>query len=236
MDKRVFDTPSDTARGFAEYLLKQHKQKEKLNIALSGGSTPKLLFNLLATEYQDQFDWSKLHFYWGDERCVPPTSTESNYKMTNDLLLSKVEIPESNIHRVLGENDPEQEADRYAKEIAEQLPSLKGIPRFDIIILGMGEDGHTASIFPHEIELIKDSRVCAVGTNPDSGQKRVTLTGSTINNAASVCFLVTGKGKAEKVDEIFNTKGLYLDYPASHISPTHGDLIWFMDVDSLTNV
>ena len=229
MGKKVFKSPEITARAFATYLVEQHKKNDKLNIALSGGSTPKLLFDILSNEFSQAFDWSKLHFYWGDERCVPPTHEDSNYKMTYDRLFSKVGIPEKNIHRVLGENDPDEEAMRYGEEIARNLPAIHGLPVFDIIILGMGGDGHTASIFPHQIELLNDSRVCAVGTNPDSGQLRVTLTGPVINNARSVCFLVTGKGKAERIDEIFNKKGVYSSYPASHIDPKSGSLNWYLD-------
>lgn len=233
MEKRVFDTPKETARGFAEYLLESHKSADKINIALSGGSTPKILFDLISDEYEGQFDWSKIHLYWGDERCVPPTDEQSNYKMTVDHLISKIDIPDVNIHRVLGENDPAEEAIRYGNEITKNLPIKAGLPCFDIVLLGMGGDGHTASIFPHEMGLMTDSRVCAIGINPDSGQNRVTLTGPVINNAESICFLATGKGKAEKVDEIFNQKEGYLDYPASQVHPTHGQLYWFLDNEAI---
>lgn len=236
MGRRIFDTPQATARGFAEYLLDKHKKSEKLTVALSGGSTPKLLFDLLSAEYLNKFDWSKVHLYWGDERCVPPTDDDSNYKMTLERLISKVELPASNVHRVLGENESNSEAERYGNEIRTNLPSKSGLPQFDLVILGMGGDGHTASIFPHEIELIKDERICAIGINPDSGQKRVTLTGPVINNAKAICFLVTGKSKAEKLDEIFNAKASYLDYPASHISPTDGELLWFLDAEASINL
>lgn len=232
MEKRIFDSPQATARGFAEHFLKLHKETEKLTIALSGGSTPKILFDLLATEFKTDFDWSKIHLYWGDERCVPPTNADSNYKMTVDHLISKIDIPDANIHRVLGENDPEQEAIRYGEEISNELKQNAGLPVFDIVLLGMGGDGHTASIFPHEMELMTDDGVCAIGINPDSGQKRVTLTGPVINNAKAICFLATGKGKAEKIDEIFKKKDDYLTYPAAHVHPTHGNLYWYLDTDA----
>jgi len=233
--KRIFDTPKDTARGFADHFLRLHKENNQLSIALSGGSTPKILFDLLAKEYQEDFDWSKIHLYWGDERCVPPTDEQSNFKMTLDHLISKIDIPETNVHRVLGENDPEEEAKRYADEINSNLPIVNKLPCFDIVLLGLGSDGHTASIFPHEMELLKDERVCAIGTNPDSGQKRVTLTGPVINNAKTICFLATGSGKSEKIDEILNRKDGHLAYPAAHISPTDGELHWYMDKNASTN-
>lgn len=232
MEKRIFDSPQATARGFAEHFLKLHQETEKLTIALSGGSTPKILFDLLASEFKSDFDWSKIHLYWGDERCVPPTDADSNYKMTVDHLISKIEIPDSNVHRVLGENNPDEEAIRYGEAIRNELAENDGLPAFDIVLLGMGGDGHTASIFPHEMELMTDDRICAIGINPDSGQKRVTLTGPVINNAKAICFLATGKGKAEKVDEIFNKKDGYAAYPAAHIHPTHGNLYWYLDKEA----
>lgn len=236
MEKRIFDSPKATARGFAKHFLKLHKETDKLTIALSGGSTPKILFDLLATEFKTDFDWRKIHLYWGDERCVPPTDADSNYKMTVDHLISKIDIPASNVHRVLGENDPEQEAIRYGEAISNELAQNAGLPVFDIVLLGMGGDGHTASIFPHEMELMTDKRICAIGINPDSGQKRVTLTGPVINNAKTVCFLATGKGKAEKVDEIFNKKDGYDKYPAAHIYPTHGNLYWYLDTEAVNKL
>lgn len=229
MEKEIFDTPEATARGFAHFLLAQHKQSERLTVALSGGSTPKILFNMLAAEFKNDFDWSKIHLFWGDERCVPPTDDDSNYKMTVEHLLSKIEIPEENIHRVHGENNPQDEAARYGKELSASLETKNGLPQFDIVTLGMGGDGHTASIFPHEIELMTDDRICAIGVNPDSGQQRVTLTGPVINNAKMVCFLVTGAGKAEKTNEIFNHLHNYKDYPAAHILPPHGQVKWYLD-------
>ncbi|OEK04711.1 6-phosphogluconolactonase [Roseivirga misakiensis] len=229
MEKQIYKDANAAADGFAQYLLSKHKSQDSLTVALSGGSTPKILFDLLASKYLNEIDWSKIHLYWGDERCVPPTDDDSNYKMTVEHLISKINIPEANIHRVLGENLPDDEADRYGALLNKNLQSINDIPAFDIIILGIGTDGHTASIFPHEIELMNSPSVCAVGINPDSGQKRVTLTGPVINNAKSICFLATGASKAEKLTEIFNKTGNYKTYPAAHVSPTHGELIWFMD-------
>jgi 6-phosphogluconolactonase len=216
-----------TAQAFADFLAEKVSLKETFHIALSGGSTPKILFELLADEYDEDIDWGKIHFWWGDERCVPPTDEESNYKMTKERLFDAVDIHEFNIHRVIGENDPEQEAIRYSKEVMDHLPQVNGLPHFDLIMLGMGDDGHTASIFPHQMELLASSDICGVATHPESGQKRVTLNGPVINNAADICFLVTGEGKAEKVDEIFNQKEGYRSYPASHFN---GDnVVWFLD-------
>ncbi|MEQ8576132.1 MAG: 6-phosphogluconolactonase, partial [Fulvivirga sp.] len=154
---------------------------------------------------------------------------ESNYKMTLDHLLSKISIPKENIHRVLGENDPEGEAKRYGQLLVEKLKTANGIPQFDLVILGMGSDGHTASIFPHEIELWDSEKNCVVAIHPDSGQRRVSLTGRVINNAKEVAFLVTGADKKEKVTSILAKDGASKNYPASLVDPKSGKLYWFMD-------
>lgn len=224
---KIFADPQQTAEAFGAYLMKQVEASESFHCALSGGSTPKLLFKYLAENYTDEALWKKLHLYWGDERCVPPEDEESNYKMTNDLLLSKVAIPEVNIHRVRGEDDSAGEAKRYGEELLDAIPVTDGKPVFDLIILGMGDDGHTASIFPHQIELLDSDTVCEVATHPTSGQKRVTLTGEVINAAKEVVFLVTGAGKKERISEIYNQEGDWVTFPAAHIDA--GKLFWFVD-------
>lgn len=229
MKKLIQSSAKETAQAFAEYLFNKQKNTERLTIALSGGSTPKLLFDILAKDYGEKIDWNKIHLFWGDERCVAPTHDQSNYKMTFEHLISKVGIPESNVHRVLGENDPETEAKRYSNLLQTELEQSHGLPQFDIIMLGLGEDGHTASIFPHQMELLTSNARCAVATHPDSGQQRVTLTGKVINNAKEVCYLVTGASKAEKVEEIMHQVGGYKTYPAYYIQPTSDHLYWFMD-------
>ena len=226
----VFDNPTEVARNFAEHLEKQIKAQgsDSFSIALSGGSTPKLLFDILAADYRQSIPWEKVHFYWGDERCVPPHDPDSNYGMTKNHLLDHIDIPESNVHRMIAETY-EIEVTRYARELSDQLPERNDLPRFDLIMLGMGEDGHTASIFPDALNLINTPEVTALATHPESGQKRVTLTGNVINNADQICFLVTGAGKKPKVTEILSEKGDWKDYPASYIKPTYGGLHWFLD-------
>lgn len=220
------------ARQFSAYLADCVEGKEIFHVALSGGSTPKLIFDVLASEYGNVIDWSNIHFYWGDERCVPPDDEQSNFKMTVDHLFSKIEVPEENIHRILGEADPTREAMRYANLLEINLDREAGIPQFDLVILGMGDDGHTASIFPHEIELWNAADHCVVATHPDSGQKRVSINGKVINMAKEVIFLVTGTGKADKVDEIHNKKSGFEKYPASLVDPCGTQLKWFLDEDA----
>lgn len=227
MKKIISSDALSTAQSFADHFAERVEQSHVFHIALSGGSTPKILFELLADEYEEEIEWNKVHFWWGDERCVIPTDDDSNYKMTKEKLFDYISIPEGNIHRVLGENNPVDEAIRYGKLVDDLLPIERGQPVFDLIMLGMGGDGHTASIFPHEIELLKDEATCAVATHPVSGQKRVTLNGPAIQNAKEICFLVTGEGKADKLDEIFHQKEGYLNYPAAHFNGEH--VIWFLD-------
>lgn len=225
----IFLDPQRTAEAFGDYLMLQAENKATFHCALSGGSTPKILFDYMAERYKDSPLWTRMHFYWGDERCVAPDHEESNYKMAKERLFDKVPVPEANIHRIKGENDPEQEASRYAEELAEHMPLQDGQPVFDMIILGMGGDGHTASIFPHQMELLTSESICEVATHPESGQKRVTLTGPMINAGHEVAFLVTGEGKQEKISEIFHKTGSWEMYPAAHINPELGILQWFID-------
>lgn len=233
---RIFENPQATAKAFGEYLVSQVSGETEYHVALSGGSTPKLLFEYLGEEYPRSDAWTKVHFYWGDERCVPPEDDESNYKMAKELLLNQMKVPEANIHRIKGEEDPQEEANRYSQELLDHLPDRNGFPVFDMIILGLGEDGHTASIFPHQMELLESGNICDVATHPDSGQKRVTLSGEVINSGKQVAFLVTGAKKAEKVGTIVNKQEGCLQYPAAHVAPHHGNVLWFLDEPAAAQV
>lgn len=214
------------ASHFAEFLKKDIVSKKgNYTIALSGGSTPKVLFEILAKDFSQSIPWDRVHLYWGDERCVPPDHEESNFLMTQKSLLGPLKLPKANIHRIKGEDDPKVEANRYAQEINQTVESSS----FDMVMLGMGEDGHTASIFPDRMEYLSDPNTCVVATHPESGQKRVSLTGTVINKAQKVCFLVTGENKAEKLKEIVHQTGQYESYPASFIMPQSGELYWFVD-------
>ncbi|MEZ4775280.1 MAG: 6-phosphogluconolactonase [Bacteroidia bacterium] len=225
----IFDTPHSVAAAFADKLQKWTIRDQPFHLALSGGSTPKILFQYLASLPADFLPWERIHLWWGDERSVAPDHAESNYGMTKTFLLDHIAIPEENIHRVKGEISPEKAATEYIEEIKAYIPEKDGWPVFDLIMLGMGDDGHTASIFPHEIYLLRSPSICAVATHPDSGQKRVTLTGKVINASARVAFLVTGKSKAEKVSEIMRKMPQSHIYPAAYIQPVAGKLYWFLD-------
>lgn len=207
---------------------------ENIHIALSGGSTPKGIFKYLTETYGNKLCNSQFHFWWGDDRCVAPEHDDSNYKWANDLWLKPIGIPTENIHRIHGENAPEKEAIRYALEIEQYVPFDNELPRFDLIVLGLGEDGHTASIFPHQMELLNAKELCAVATHPTSGQKRITITGKVLNNACNVVFLATGSSKAEVVFQILNYSNNA--FPATHIHPNHGNLIWVLDEDAASGI
>lgn len=228
---KIYPKPKKVAKRVALEIssLVLSSDKDRFDIALSGGITPKKLFRHLVDQYKNRLPWERIHFWWGDERCVPPDDDQSNFKMTYDTLFSKIEIPSDNIHRIKGEANPEQEAVRYAAEIADNLEHRNGIPVFDLILLGLGEDGHTASIFPDQLDLLNSEKFCAVATHPESGQKRVTLTGKVINNADNIFFLVTGSGKAKRLSEIMNNEEIAKKHPATHVEPYHGSMIWFID-------
>lgn len=230
MEIRIFKTGAELNQSFTEWFKKIVAEKEKVTIALSGGSTPKQLFNYWASLPEGEIDWRKIKFFWGDERCVPPDDEESNYKMTKAHLLNFVPLPDEHIFRIMGENDPAVEAERYGKLLQDKLGNEKGLPVFDLVMLGMGDDGHTASIFPHQMELWESDSNCVAAIHPVSGQHRVSLTGRVINAARNVAFLVTGANKADKVKEIVTCpEEAAKKYPAARVQPETGNLFWFLD-------
>lgn len=227
----IFNTPKKLADEFANQLMSWISEHPGMafHLAISGGKTPDLLFDILSQKFPNSYLWQKVHFWWVDERMVGPTHAESNFGTANRLLFSKIVIPEENIHRIKGENDPEAEASSYSTQIQEKLTSHNGLPRFDLLLLGMGDDGHTASIFPDQLHLMDSNHICEVAVNPQSGQQRITLTGRVINNASVVCFIVTGAGKADRMAEIVAHQEKATPLPAAHIHPENGDLYWYLD-------
>lgn len=194
-------------------------------IALSGGSTPKPLYEALSRQ---QLPWDKIHIFWGDERYVPPDDPESNQLMARTAWLDKVEIPKGNIHPMLtDEADPAVAASKHEQELQEffQVPAGK-FPVFDIILLGIGDDGHTASLFPHTETLKVSDRLVTVG-NKD-GQPRITFTYTLINQARYVIFVVAGRNKQAALAQIFAPDGDASTYPSRLIQP-HGELWWLLD-------
>ena len=234
MELKINPDLTSLNRAFTGYLKEILKDRQRVTIALSGGSTPKSLFTYWAQNHRDDIPWKNIYLFWGDERCVPPTHEQSNYKMTKDCLLNFVVIPPKNIFRIEGENNPDEEAKRYAQVLGKEVEIENNLPAFDLVMLGMGDDGHTASIFPHEIDLWESPYWCVVGTHPESGQKRVSLSGSIINNARNIAFLVTGAAKAKKIEEIIGShQASEKIYPAARVNPAYGKLTWFVDEEAV---
>jgi 6-phosphogluconolactonase len=233
---RVYQDKDHLAAAFAGIMAgmirKAYHRKAPFSIALSGGRTPGLLFSLLAEEYKDRIDWKRVNFYWVDERCVPPDDPDSNYGMTKRTLFDKIEIPESNIFRMKGEADPQFEARSYSELILNKLRKRNGLPCFDLVLLGMGDDGHTASIFPGNERLLRSNVICAATDHPVTHQRRLTLTGKVINNAGVVYFIVTGESKAGVVETIYRNGAGVKKFPAAHIRSVNGLTFWLLDNES----
>ena len=231
METKIFYSKEQLTRFFGDCLMTlQNQKKEPLNIALAGGSTPEAIFDTLTQEYRNILNWEKMRFFWGDERCVSPGHEESNYNMAHSHLFIHLPIPPENIFRIKGELSPEEAKNDYIAVLQRELPRKNKLPAFDVIMLGMGDDGHTASIFPQEISLWHSDKWCEIGTHPETGQKRITLTGEVINNAENIMFLVTGSKKAPKVDEIINKRNGYEKNPAAMTDPDK--TFWLLDQEA----
>ncbi len=204
---------------------------KQTHIAFSGGSTPLDIFRQLA-EHTSGEDWSDTHIYWGDERCVPSGHPDSNYGNAREALLEVLDLDPNQIHPIRGGEEPSREADAYGELLQRQLPLENGFPVFDWIWLGLGTDGHTASIFPHEIELWTSGAPCVVTLHPESGQSRISLTGGVLNAARRVSFLLSGGEKSKVLREIFKKEGSYMAYPAFYVNPVSGILEWYLDQDA----
>jgi 6-phosphogluconolactonase len=211
------------------YLVSEKPEDSYFSLALSGGSTPKAVFNHLATNFKGLINWSKVLIFWSDERCVVPESEESNFRLAKESILDYVSIPATNIFRIKGEAEPHTEADRYSDIIRDRLPVQHGIPQFDLLMLGFGSDGHTASIFPSNIHLFGSEKLYAVSENPYNKQIRITVTGKMINNSRMVVFLVTGELKADRLAMMLEKKHGWDMLPASFVQPTNRELLWLID-------
>jgi 6-phosphogluconolactonase len=193
---------------------------------LTGGNTPKPVYETLSSSpYRERVDWERIDFFWGDERCVPPDHPESNYGMARQTLLSRIAVPESRIHRILGElEDGEKAALRYEAEIRRAAGSV-AVPSFDLVLLGMGQDGHTASLFPGTV-WDEDRLVVAVSV-PWLANTRISMTPRILNAASRVIFLTAGAAKAPALAKVLEDPTN--DYPAKKIRPTAGSLTWMVD-------
>ena len=223
----VFESPRELVRAaaqvFVEEAAKSVQEKGSFAVALAGGSTPKALYESLATAYKDALDWKRVHVFFGDERIVPPDHESSNYRMAYETLLSRV--PVGSIHRMCGELDPREAATLYEEELAE---FFGGSPRFDLILLGIGEDGHTASLFPGTPALDVTDHFVVENPVEKLDTVRLTLTVPAINEAKRIIFLVAGEGKAEALEEILKGDANPHEYPAKLVR-LEGGTAWMVD-------
>ena len=227
--------PSDLARRAAEEFVRLANlyvtENGRFSVVLSGGSTPKSLYALLATpEFCNSIRWSQVYLFWGDERCVPPDHPDSNYRMAHEALISKVPIPKENIFRMKGERSPQDAADEYEQELIKYFNLTEAtLPCFDLILLGLGEDGHTASLFPGSIALTETKHLVTAPYVEHLKTHRLTLTLPVLNNSAFIFFLVAGINKAPVLREVLQSESDENDFPAQKINPQKGKLVWFVD-------
>lgn len=236
----IFNTPELLARSAADAVVRCAEDAKRsrgcFSLALCGGETPLKLYSLLASaDYSKRLDWSSVHLFWGDERCVPPAHPESNYRAARELLLDRLPLPAGNIHRMRGELEPAVAADLYEAELNHFFRTGKGVmrpPRFDLLLLGMGADGHTASLFPGTAPLRERSRwVIAHYVDPRRGW-RITLTPVVINAAAAVLILVSGRVKAAALQAVFTGSYRPDDLPIQIVRPESGNLRWKVDCEA----
>ena len=230
---QVFDDAESLARAaagrVAELARESIRARGLYTVALSGGSTPRRVYELLAGgEFRGGIDWPHVHVFFGDERMVPPDSAESNYRMANEALLSKVAIPPENVHRIEGVGDAAANASSYERELRGLFGEVEW-PRLDQVLLGMGDDGHTASLFPGTVALNESRLWVAPNWVEKLGAWRVTLTAPAINAARHVNFLVTGAGKAARLREVLEGERDPSRLPSQLIRPEEGTLEWLID-------
>ncbi len=210
------------------------KEGRECSVALAGGSTPRGLYRLLTSEpYRSQLSWEHFRVFWGDERTVPPDHQESNFRMTEEALLSRVPIPLKQVFRIEGELPADEAAARYEAVLREQFRLSPGeVPRFDLILLGMGPDGHTASLFPGTSAVAESHKLVTAPWVEKFATHRVTLTPAVLNAAKQVVFLVSGHDKATALQAVLEGPFEPARYPAQVINPTQGQLMWIINQDA----
>ena len=232
---RTLTTPQELFAAAAEEVVRVAteavSQRGRFTIALSGGSTPRNLYTLLATNARTSLPWDRMFFFWGDERHVPPTDPDSNYRMVEETLLSKVPVPAANVFRIPGENPNAAAAAQAYEQTLRKFFALQPgeFPRFDVILLGMGPDGHTASLFPRSAALQEKSRLVVANWVEKFLTSRITLTLPVLNAAHCVAFLVSGIDKAPALRAVLEGDAPGEQYPAKLVRPIDGKLIWFVD-------
>lgn len=233
---QVFTNPETLTQAAADEFVRQAERaiqaRGRFTIALSGGSTPKSLYALLATQpWRKRIPWNQIHFFWGDERHVPPSDPSSNFQMTQERLLFQVPIPQQNVHRIKAENpDAKAAAAEYEQDLRQffQLGENQ-FPRFDLVLLGMGSNGHTASLFPGTDAVREQSRLVVASWIEELNSDRITLTPPVFNNAACVIFFVAGAEKATMLKTVLEGQYQPNLLPVQIIRPTQGKVVWMVD-------
>jgi 6-phosphogluconolactonase len=227
---RIFQEANELSRAtaelFVELATQAIRERGRFLVALSGGSAPTELYRLLARK---PIDWTRIHIFWGDERLVPPEDAESNYGQANEVLLKNIPIPSENIHRVATELEPEAAAMNYARVLKEYAAPQLDWPRFDLVLLGMGEDGHTASLFPGSPVDVTEPVIAVTANYQGRPAQRVTLTPLVFNAARQVVFLVAGPNKAVSLRGVFDDYNTTEQIPAKRIQPVEGQVTWMVD-------
>lgn len=234
MDVVIFSDGEKLSQAAAEYIVRLAHESiaahGTFTLALSGGSTPKKLYGMLAAEpYRSQIDWPHVEIFWSDERCVPVDDPECNYNMALEVMLSKLQLEASQIHRMpADEVDRDVAAQEYTREM-QRIFGTNDIPAFDLIQLGMGPEAHTASLFPHQESLHERERLVMPVSVPKPPPPRLTFTPPLLNAARHILFLVTGAEKADAVQAVLEGEQQPDEYPAQIVHPTHGDVTWMLD-------
>ncbi len=217
----------EAAKLFTDCAASAIASRGRAHVCLAGGSAPIATYERLSRDRGGSIDWEKVNIYFGDERCVSPDRDQSNYRMASNVFLGRVGVPTGNIHRIKAELGPERSSTEYERTLRRELAETNG--RFDLVLLGMGVDGHTLSIFPgHDSVRVKD-RWCVPGIAPVAPRERVTLTFPVINSASMVVFLVSGCEKAESLRDVLACPVAVEQYPAAGVCPSNGRLIWLLD-------
>ena len=234
MQIAIFPDTNTLSQQAAQYIVRLASEaivtRGRFTIALSGGSTPKILYGLLGTEpYRGQINWASVEIFWSDERCVPPDSADSNYALAQEVLLSKIPIPANQIHRMPADQPDREAASREYTSEMQRTFGTNGIPSFDLLQLGMGPEGHTASLFPHQESLHEQQRLVIPVIVPKPPPPRLTFTPPLLNAARHVLFLVTGSEKAEAVQAVLEGPDQPEEYPAQIVRPPKGEVVWMLD-------
>ena len=228
--KDISELSQYAAQAFVGIANKAIAERGRFLVALSGGSTPMRLYELLGNKFQHDVDWSRVHFFWGDERCVPVEDAGNSYGQTKKVLFDK--IGTTNIHRVNSDLAPDSAATDYANALKVFSEPPNDWPRFDLVLLGMGDDGHTASLFPNSPVDVTTPTLAVTANYQDRPANRVTLTQLVFNDAREIWFMVAGKNKAETLLNVLDGAYKPKQYPAQRIKPTDGNLVWMIDEEA----